>query len=94
MSKKEPKKGKAPKGAREAAPKEAAPKEKKPKGPQEPSRIKVRYGKEVVPALMKHFKECIAGRAMAAPGGAEGIALMQMVEAIYKSSATGRSVQL
>ena len=55
MSKKEPKKGKAPKGAREAAPKEAAPKEKKPKGPQEPSRIKVRYGKEVVPALMKHF---------------------------------------
>ncbi len=55
MSKKEPKKGKAPKGAREATPKEAAPKEKKPKGPQEPSRIKVRYGKEVVPALMKHF---------------------------------------
>jgi len=55
VSKKEPKKGKAPKGAREAAPKEAAPKEKKPKGPQEPSRIKVRYGKEVVPALMKHF---------------------------------------
>ena len=55
MSKKEPKKGKAPKGAREAAPKEAAPKEKKPKGPQEPSRIKVRYGKEVIPALMKHF---------------------------------------
>lgn len=55
MSKKEPKKGKAPKEAREAAPKEAAPKEKKPKGPQEPSRIKVRYGKDVVPALMKHF---------------------------------------
>ena len=55
MSKKEAKKGKAPKGAREATPKEAAPKEKKPKGPQEPSRIKVRYGKEVVPALMKHF---------------------------------------
>ena len=55
MSKKEAKKGKAPKGAREATPKEAAPKEKKPKGPQESSRIKVRYGKEVVPALMKHF---------------------------------------
>jgi len=54
VSKKEPKKGKAPKQAREAAPKQAAPKEK-PKGPQEPSRMRVRYGKEVVPALMKHF---------------------------------------
>ncbi len=52
---KEPKKGKAPKEAREAAPKGAPAKEKKPKGPQEPSRVRVRYGKEVVPALMKHF---------------------------------------
>src|SRR5207247_8952091 len=51
----EPKKGNAPKEAREAAPKEAPAKEKKPKGPQEPSRVRVRYGKEVVPALMKHF---------------------------------------
>jgi large subunit ribosomal protein L5 len=56
VSKKEPKKGKAPKEAKEAAPKEAAPKEKKPKGPQEPSRMRVRYSKEVIPALMKHFK--------------------------------------
>src|SRR6266478_545807 len=54
MSKKEQKKGKT-KATPEAAPKEAAPKEKKPKGPQEPSRIKVRYAKEIVPALMKHF---------------------------------------
>jgi large subunit ribosomal protein L5 len=53
---KEQKKGKTPKEAKEAAPKEAAPKEKKPKGPTEPSRLRVRYGKEVVPALMKHFK--------------------------------------
>jgi len=61
MSKKEPKepreakKGKAPK---EAAP-EAEPQEKgkkaKPKGPQEPPRLRVRYNKEIVPALMKHF---------------------------------------
>jgi len=61
MSKKEPKepreakKGKAPK---EAAP-EAEPQEKgkkaKPKGPQEPPRLRVRYSKEIVPALMKHF---------------------------------------
>jgi large subunit ribosomal protein L5 len=61
MSKKEPKepkeakKGKAPK---EAAP-QAEPQEKgkkaKPKGPQEPPRLRVRYSKEIVPALMKHF---------------------------------------
>ncbi len=53
MSKKEPKKGKGPK--EETAPKEAAPKEK-PKGPQGPSRLRVRYTKEVIPALMNHFK--------------------------------------
>ena len=53
MSKKEKKEKKS------AAPAEAAPAEKgkkeKPKGPQEPSRLHVRYKKEVVPALMKHF---------------------------------------
>jgi len=42
-----------------AAPAEAAPAEKgkgeRPKGPKEPSRLHVRYKKEVVPALMKHF---------------------------------------
>jgi len=54
MSKKEPKKGKA-KEAPEAAPKETAGKKAKPKGPQEPSRLHVRYAKEVVPTLMKHF---------------------------------------
>ena len=57
MSKKEPKKQKAPKEAPEAEPKEAgARKAKGPKGPQEPSRLRVRYSKEIVPALMKHFK--------------------------------------
>src|SRR5947209_7931640 len=55
MSKKEQKKGKAPKEAPEAAPKEAAAKKTKPKGPQEPSRLHVRYAKEIVPSLMKHF---------------------------------------
>ena len=53
MSKKEPKKTKAPKDAPAAEPKEA--KKAKPKGPQEPSRLRVRYSKEVIPALMKHF---------------------------------------
>ena len=55
MSKKEPKKAKDPKEAPEAAPKEGGAKKAKPKGPQEPSRLRTRYTKEVVPALMKHF---------------------------------------
>src|SRR5919201_2793636 len=56
MSKKEPKKGKAPKAAPQAEPKEAGAKKAKVKaGPQEPSRLRVRYSKEVIPALMKHF---------------------------------------
>jgi large subunit ribosomal protein L5 len=58
VSKKEEKqkKGKPAKGGgSEAAPKEASPKSAKPKGPQEPPRLKVRYSKEIVPALMKHF---------------------------------------
>jgi large subunit ribosomal protein L5 len=57
MSKKEekPKKAKAAKEAVEAAPQEGK-KAARPKGPQEPPRLKVRYSKEIVPALMKHFK--------------------------------------
>jgi len=58
VSKKEEKqkKGKPGKGGgSDAVPKEAAPKSAKPKGPQEPPRLKVRYSKEIVPALMKHF---------------------------------------
>ena len=40
----------------EGAPDAGAPKQAaKPKGPQGPSRLHVRYGKEVVPALVKHF---------------------------------------
>ena len=52
MSKKE-QKGKKQK---EAAPQAPAQQEEAPKKPQEPSRLRVRYGKEVVPALMNHFK--------------------------------------
>lgn len=52
MSKKE-KKPKQDRGAKEAAPQTAA--DEKPKGPQQPSRLRVRYNKEIVPALMKHF---------------------------------------
>ena len=52
MSKKEKKEKKPVEAAPETAPKKAA----KPAGPKEPGRLKVRYAKEVVPVLMKHFK--------------------------------------
>jgi large subunit ribosomal protein L5 len=57
VSKKEEKqkKGKAAKEAKDAAPQESGKKAAKPKGPQEPPRLRVRYSKEIVPALMKHF---------------------------------------
>jgi large subunit ribosomal protein L5 len=57
VSKKEEKgkKGKAPKEAREAAPRDAGKKAAKPAKPLEPPRLKVRYNKDIVPALMKHF---------------------------------------
>jgi large subunit ribosomal protein L5 len=60
VSKKEPKpagqsgKQKKDKKAESAAPETVA-KAAKPKGPSEPSRLRVRYSKEVMPALMKHF---------------------------------------
>ena len=45
-------------------------------------------------AMMRHFKDCIAGRATPVAGGPEGVALMQMVQAIYKSSESGKSVTI
>jgi large subunit ribosomal protein L5 len=48
-----PKKGKGAKEGGEAAPQTT--KAAKPSKPLEPPRLRVRYGKEIVPALMKHF---------------------------------------
>jgi large subunit ribosomal protein L5 len=48
-----PKKGKGSKEAPEAAPENR--KAAKPSKPLEPPRLKVRYGKEIIPAMMKHF---------------------------------------
>lgn len=57
MSKKEPKQQiRKPKKDKAAAVDPNAPKAEKPKGPSEPSRLRVRYGKEIIPALMKHFQ--------------------------------------
>jgi len=57
VSKKEEKgkKGKPSKQAREATPPEAGKKAAKPSKPLEPPRLKVRYNKDIIPALMKHF---------------------------------------
>jgi len=58
VSKKEP--NKPPKQKKEKKGESGAPevaqKAAKPKGPAEPSRLRVRYSKEIVPTLMKHFK--------------------------------------
>ncbi len=43
-------------------------------------------------AMMKHFRECVAGAARPSVGVKEGVMLMQMVEAIYKSAEMGKSV--
>ena len=45
-------------------------------------------------AMMRHFRECLTGRATAMPGGIEGITLMQMIHGIYQSQDLGRSVSI
>jgi predicted dehydrogenase len=45
-------------------------------------------------ALMRHFRECILGKATPLIGPKEGVTLMQMVDAIYRSAETGRSAEI
>lgn len=45
-------------------------------------------------AMLRQFRQCILGKATPAVGGKEGVELMQMIEALYKSSETGKSVSL
>lgn len=45
-------------------------------------------------ALMRHFRECIMGKAKPLMGPAEGVAVMEIVEAVYKSAETGKMVSL
>jgi predicted dehydrogenase len=44
--------------------------------------------------LMRHFRQCIQGKAKPLVGPRQGVILMQMIEAIYKSAATGKSVRI
>ena len=43
-------------------------------------------------AMMRHFRQCILGEAKPSAGAAEGVMLMRMMDAIYKSAASGKSV--
>lgn len=45
-------------------------------------------------AMMRHLRECLLGRATPAVGAEQGVTLMQMVDAIYKSAASGKSVDV
>jgi predicted dehydrogenase len=45
-------------------------------------------------AMIRHFRQCILGQATPSAGPAEGLVLMRMIDAIYKSAATGKSVEI
>lgn len=45
-------------------------------------------------ALVRHFRECILGTASPGIGAKEGVALMEMIEGIYRSAESGKSVQI
>jgi predicted dehydrogenase len=45
-------------------------------------------------AMMRHFRECVLGKTGPTFGAAQGVVLMQMLEAMYKSAETGKSVQI
>jgi len=45
-------------------------------------------------AMMRHFKECIHGTRQPMIGASEGMMLMQMIDAIYKSAESGKSVEI
>lgn len=46
------------------------------------------------PALMRHFKQCIEGKATPLTGVKEGVALMQMIDAMYRSAESGKSAEV
>jgi predicted dehydrogenase len=43
-------------------------------------------------ALMRHYRDCILGKAQPLIGGAEGVVIMEILDAIYKSARSGKSV--
>ncbi|HEY7118749.1 MAG TPA: Gfo/Idh/MocA family oxidoreductase [Tepidisphaeraceae bacterium] len=45
-------------------------------------------------AMMRHFRECVLGKSGPTLGPAHGVTLMRMIESMYKSAESGRSVSL
>jgi predicted dehydrogenase len=45
-------------------------------------------------AMLRQFREAVQGRAKPAIDGEQGVVLMQMVEALYRSAESGRSVEV
>ena len=46
------------------------------------------------PAMMRHFRQCIHDAQPPAPSAADGVVVMQMIEAIYKSAQSGKSAEV
>lgn len=46
------------------------------------------------PAMMRHFRNCITGGQAPSPSAEEGLVVMRMIDAIYKSIETGRSAEI
>ena len=44
--------------------------------------------------MMRHFRACIQEGRAPLVGGSEGLVLMQMIDAIYKSAQSGKSAAL
>ena len=45
-------------------------------------------------AMMRHLRECLLGKATPIAGPDQGVTLMAMVDAIYKSAGSGKSVEV
>jgi predicted dehydrogenase len=45
-------------------------------------------------ALMRHLRDCMLGKATPTVGPAQGVVLMQMLDAIYKSAESGKSANI
>lgn len=45
-------------------------------------------------AMMRRFRECILGKAQPSVSAAAGVTIMEMIDAIYRSAASGKSVSV
>jgi predicted dehydrogenase len=45
-------------------------------------------------ALMRHFRQCLAGKSTPQIGAPEALVLMKMIDALYRSAESGRSVDV